>query len=97
MKRLAVISILLILVGLLLLLPSNPLLGILTGGLGSTSSNQAAAFVANSGTNSDPTTTIESMVGFGLVGVGLLLEVFSLFTDVVTPGPRPEIAEVERK
>ena len=30
----------------------------------------------------DTTATVESMVGFGLIGVGLVLEMLSLFTDV---------------
>jgi hypothetical protein len=77
-----VISILLILAGLALLLPSSALYSLLTKG---TTSSTTAVFrlgasAASSG--SDNTTTIESLVGFGLIGVGVVLELLSLFTDV---------------
>ena len=81
MRRLVVLSALLILAGLLLFLPSVPLWTLLTKG--STSSATAAGVRFASGASStDSTTTTEALVGFGMVGLGLILEVFSLFTDV---------------
>jgi hypothetical protein len=74
------LSALLILGGLLLLLPSSSLVSQITSS-GATSSG---GFVVSraSATTSDTTGTVESMTGFGLIGVGLVLEVLSLFTDV---------------
>jgi hypothetical protein len=80
LRRLVVLSALLILAGLLLLLPSSDLYSILT--TGSTTSG-----LLNSLSSTDDTSTIESMLGFGLIGVGLVLELFSLFTDVGSPAP----------
>ena len=87
MRRLVLLSALLTLGGLLLLLPSIPLWSLVTTG-----SAGSPSFGSQSGT--DDTTIIESLVGFGLIGVGLIFEVFSLFTDVgaTAPGaaaPRP--------
>jgi len=81
MRRLVVLSALLISVGLLLLLPSSTLWQLLT--TGSATSSAQAAFGAPSSAGSD-TATIESLLGFGLIGVGLVLEILSLFTEVGT-------------
>lgn len=78
LRRLAVSSALFILVGLLLLLASGPVLGLITSGSASTSSTASSGFGSSTGT----TTTIESLLAFGFIGIGLVLEVFSLFTDV---------------
>ena len=97
MRRLVVLSILLILAGLALLLPSSALYSLLTKGTTSTATSTAVRFgaVASSST-SDNTTTIESLVGFGLIGVGAVLELLSLFTDVgvATPTRASPQAEV---
>jgi hypothetical protein len=73
---LVLLSALLILGGLLLMLPSSELYGIITG----SSTTGGFSFTSVSGT--DETSAIESLLGFGLVGVGLILEMFSLFTEV---------------
>jgi hypothetical protein len=81
MRRLVVASVFLILVGLVLLLPSSALASLLTNG--STSTGVTSGFSARGATaTTSDTTTIESLVGFGLLGVGLVLEFLSLFTDV---------------
>jgi hypothetical protein len=78
---LVVLSTLLILAGLLLLVPSVPLWSLLA--TGSTSPASTSAFrITSAASSTDSTTTAEALVGFGMVGVGLILEVFSLFTDV---------------
>ena len=88
MRRLAVISILLILAGLLLLLPSSSLYNLIT--TGSASGTITQRIVAVSG--SDDTSTTESLLGFGLIAVGAVVEFFSLFTDVPTAPVRAEAA-----
>ncbi len=88
LRRLVLLSALLILGGLVLLLPSSPLYSILT--TGSTTSG-----LLNSLGSTDNTSTVESLVGFGLIGVGLVLEVFSLFTDVGSAQPLAEKAEAK--
>lgn len=65
----------LILAGLLLLLPSSSFYNLITTGSASGSLSRLAATTSNA-------TTEESVLGFGLIGVGVLLEIFSLFTDV---------------
>ena len=80
LRRLVLLSSLLILGGLVLLLPSSPLYSLIA--TGSTTSG-----LLNSLGSTDNTSTIESLVGFGLIGVGLVLEVFSLFTDVGSAEP----------
>jgi len=39
-------------------------------------------FGSSAGSGASNTTTIEELLGFGVIGVGLVLEVLSLFTDV---------------
>jgi hypothetical protein len=80
LRRLVVASVFLILVGLVILLPSSPLVSLLTNG--STSTTVTSGFSARGATTTTDTTTIESLVGFGLLGMGLVLEILSLFTDV---------------
>lgn len=80
MRRLVVLSVLLILCGLVLLLPSSSLVSQLTSSGSTAVGGVGASRVATSLT--DTTATVESMVGFGLIGVGLVLEMLSLFTDV---------------
>jgi hypothetical protein len=89
-----VVSILLILAGLLLLLPSSDLYSLLTKGTTSSASTSGAsifrfAATATSSTTSN-TSTIESVVGFGLIAVGLVVELLSLITDV--PGAPSAVA-----
>jgi hypothetical protein len=90
LRRLVVLSILLILAGLGLLLPSSVLYSLLTKG---TTSSTTTATVFRIGvplassSSSDNTTTIESLVGFGLIGVGAVLELLSLVTDVGGAAP----------
>jgi len=74
LRRLVILSALLILAGLALLLPTSALYSVLTTG-----STTSAILSSIGGT--DDTSTIESMLGFGLIGVGVVLEIFSLFTD----------------
>jgi hypothetical protein len=95
LRRLVLMSAVLTFGGLALLLPSSPLLSLLTSG--STSSGPAAqsGFGASASTT-DNTITIESLVGFGLIGVGLVFEVFSLFTDVGEAVVSPERSEATR-
>ena len=83
MRRLVVLSAILVFSGLVLLLPSSPLYSLVT--TGSTASTILSALGAT-----DNTTTIESLFGFGLVGVGLVLEILSLFTDVGAGAPVAE-------
>lgn len=93
LRRLVLFSALLILAGLLLLLPSSPLMSLLTSGSTSSGSTTQGGFGISVSSTTDNTTTIESLVGFGMIGVGLVLEFFSLFTDVggtMVPGERPE-------
>ena len=59
---------------------------------GSASSGSTTGFGASASTTDD-TATIESLVGFGLIGVGVVLEVFSLFTDVGAAAISPEKPE----
>ena len=89
LRRLVLLSALFILAGLVLLLPSSPLYSIIT--TGSTTSS-----LLNSLGSTDNTSTIESLVGFGLIGVGLVLEVFSLFTDVGPAQPLAGKAEAKQ-
>ena len=81
MRRLVVVSLLLVLGGMVLLFPSSALFNLLTTGDAS-----GGAVALQRALSPDNTTTIESMIGFGLIGVGAVLEFFSLFTDV---GVRP--------
>jgi len=80
LRRLVLLSAVLVLAGLVLLLPSSPLYSIITTG------STTSSVLSGLGTG-DNTTTIESLVGFGLIGVGLVIEVFSLFTDVSSGEP----------
>lgn len=83
MRRLVVLSVLLILGGLALLLPSSALYSLITNGATSSGSTAVVRFgAAAASTTSDNTTTIESLLGFGLIGIGVVLELLSLFTDV---------------
>ena len=66
LRRLVLLSVLFILGGLVLLLPSSPLYSLIT--TGSTTSS-----VLNSLGSTDNAPTIESLLGFGLIGVGLVL------------------------
>jgi hypothetical protein len=96
LRRLVVLSILLILGGLALLLPSSSLYSLITTGSASSGSTTVARFgAAAASTASDNTTTIESLLGFGLVGVGVVLELLSLFTDVGTPMQYGTTAQAE--
>ena len=90
MRRLVVLSALLVLAGLALLLPSSALYSIITTG-------STTASLLNSFGSTDNTSTYESIVGFGLIGVGLILEIFSLFTDVgaASPGLAASHSELE--
>ena len=88
MRRLVVLSLLLVLGGLALVVPSSAFYNLLT--TGSASGTTAAAFSRLSGT--DNTTTIEEVVGTGMIIVGAVLEFLSLFTDVganAPPTPMP--------
>ena len=100
-RKLVVASIALTAVGVILLLISNPFLrfatsttpqfsgnftrfaGNFTGGAGN-SASLGSRFNASRGLTS--ATSIESILGLGLVGAGLILEVFSLFLQ---PQPKP--------
>jgi hypothetical protein len=99
LRRLVVLSILLILGGLALLLPSSALYSLITTGSTSTSSGSTAAVrfgaAAASTASSDNTTTIESLLGFGLIGVGAVLELLSLFTDVGAAVPSGTLGQAE--
>ena len=78
LRRLVLLSALLIFAGLLLLLPSSDFWSLLT--TGSTTSSVFASL-----TSTDDTAAIGSVLGFGAILVGLVLEVLSLFTDVGPP------------
>lgn len=104
MRRLAVVSVLLVLAGLLLLLPSSPLYSLITKGTTSSSTATPASafrFVISTTTSSstDNTSTIESLVGFGLIAVGAVFELLSLITDVpgavstVAAAAEPEVTQ----
>jgi hypothetical protein len=100
LKRLVVLSAVMVFTGLMLLLPASQLWSLLTAG--NTSPTSGAAFRAASASGvTDNTGTIESLAGFGAVGVGLVLEVFSLFTDVGAAAPSLEagvpVVKVEEK
>jgi hypothetical protein len=83
LRRLVVLSVVLILGGLALLLPSSALYSLMTAGSTSSGSTAVVRFgAAAASTISGNTTTIESLLGFGLIGVGAVLELLSLFTDV---------------
>ena len=99
-KRIVLVSIALTAVGIALLLVSNPYLRLangaastsLTGGFTRGAGNftnfatNSTAFAARIGAarSAGVMTSVESVVGLGLVAVGLILEVFSLFL-----APRP--------
>jgi len=83
LRRLVVLSILLILGGLALLLPSSALYSLLTSG----STSSVSFELSRESSVTSNTTTIESMLGMGLVGIGVILEILSLFTDVGQGAP----------
>lgn len=101
-KRLVIVSVILVAIGLGLLVISNPFLRMVTVGasfVGSSSISTASHFTGNftSGSFARPAgfaqrglsmSSIESLAGVGLVGAGLILEVFSLFLPVSQPKPR---------
>jgi hypothetical protein len=88
------LSAILTLTGLVLLLPSSPLVSLVTSGSTSSSgSGSQAGFGVSAGSTADTTATIESLLGLGLIGVGLILEVLSLFTQVGTAALPAESAE----
>jgi hypothetical protein len=96
LRRLVVLSILLVLGGLVLLLPSTSLYSQLTSSTPSVSTSVGGFSVASaSSAPTDTTGAIESMLGLGLIGAGLVLETLSLFTDVgaVAPGGGTPAAE----
>jgi uncharacterized membrane protein YjjB (DUF3815 family) len=103
MRRLVVLSVLLILAGLLLLLPSSALYSLLTKGTTSSSTTPSSVFrfaISSTSSTTDNTSTIESLVGFGLIAVGLVVELLSLITDVpgvasatLAAGTEPEAAQ----
>jgi hypothetical protein len=104
LRRLVVLSILLIIAGLALLLPSSSLYSLITKGTASSStpSSGAGAFrfvVGATASTTSNTSTIESVVGFGLIAVGAVFELLSLITDVpgapstVTSAAEPEVAQ----
>jgi hypothetical protein len=96
LRRLVVLSVLLILGGLALLLPSSALYNLITTGSTSSGSTAVVRFgAAAASTTSDNTTTIESLLGFGLIGVGVVLELLSLFTDVGAALPSGTTAQAE--
>ena len=104
LRRLVVLSGLLIVGGLALMLPSIPLVSLIT--TGSTSSGTpavsgfGAGFAATRASTPDNTATIESLLGFGLIGVGVVLEFLSLFTDiggVITSGTIAPAEKAEAK
>jgi hypothetical protein len=100
LRRLVVLSSLLILAGLVLLLPSSSLVAHLTSSTPSVSAPAGGFGVARSSSaTTDTTSTVESMVGFGLIGAGLVLEVLSLFTDVgvAVPGEGAPMKEEARQ
>ena len=79
-----------------MLLPSSALYGLITSGStssGSTAVVRFGAAAASSTTNN--TTAIESLLGFGLVGVGVVLELLSLFTDVGAAVPSGTTAQAD--
>ncbi len=96
MRRLVVLSILLVLGGLVLLLTSSSLYSQLTSSTPSASTSAGGFSVTRaSSAPTDTTGAIESMLGLGLIGAGLVLETLSLFTDVgaVAPGGGMPAAE----
>jgi hypothetical protein len=95
LRRLVVLSFLLILGGLAILLPSSALYSLITTGSTTSGSAAVAAFGASRASTTDNTTTIESLLGFGLIGVGAVLELLSLFTDVGGAMPTETSAQAE--
>jgi len=93
---LVVLSAILILGGLALLLPSSSLYSLITSGSTSSGSASVVRFGSSTGTSTNNTTTIESLLGFGLIGVGLVLEVLSLFTDIGGTAPSGSLPSAER-
>lgn len=96
MRRLVLLSALLVLGGLTLLLPSSPLYSLLTSGSVTSGTATVVRFGSSGGSSSSDTTTIESLLGFGLIGVGLVLEVLSMFTDVGGAIPNGTVAPTEK-
>lgn len=95
MRRLVVLSILLTLGGLVLLLPNTPFYNLLTTGSASGSVSTRFALATSS---PDSTTTTESVLGFGLLGMAAVLQILSLITDVggavaAVAVPQPEKKE----
>jgi L-asparagine transporter-like permease len=94
-SKLVLVSVALIAVGLVLVVISDPLLRAVTGSGGFTPGTGTGTFTGNftrgnftsgqfttfrrGGAGLIGTTAYESLAGIGLVGAGLLLEVFSLF------------------
>lgn len=65
-------------IGVLLLLPSSDLYNLIT--TGSASGSISTRFAAVEGPSTASAT--EAVVGFGMIIVGVILEVFSIFTDL---------------
>ncbi|MDG6915784.1 MAG: hypothetical protein JRM86_03110 [Nitrososphaerota archaeon] len=84
MRKLVLASALLVLAGFLLLLPSSQFWSLLSPSSSPAPSATAFRFALSraSGGSSSTTNDLESIVGLGAVAVGLILEVFSMFTDV---------------
>jgi len=80
LRRLFVASIVLVVAGLLLLLPSSALYNLLT---------QAFAAVSSP----DNTTATESLAGFAMIVVGALLEIFAVLTDFPVAAVSPAVQE----
>jgi hypothetical protein len=91
-RRIVLVSVALTVVGIALLVISNPYLRFATGaaptrfaggftGNFTSFSRNSTAFTSriSAARNAGITTSVESVVGLGLVAVGLILEVFSLF------------------
>jgi hypothetical protein len=99
-SKLVLASIVLIAVGLVLVVVSDPLLRVVTGTGGFTpgSGTFPGNFTRGNFTSGQPVifrrgggfgamTAFESLAGIALVGAGLLLEVFSVFIKQTSPKP----------
>jgi hypothetical protein len=93
LRRLVVLSIILTVGGLLLLLPNSAFYNLIT--TGSASGSTATRFAVVSGT--DNTSTMESLAGFALVGMGIVFEFLSLFTDVGGSIPTGVVAQPQQE
>jgi hypothetical protein len=95
LQRLVFLSAVLISAGLIPLLPSSPLVSLISSGSTTSSSSASQGGFGVVSTTTDATGVTESLLGLGLIGMGLVLEVLSLFTQVGGVAMPPDSPETK--